>query len=67
MDYRLVQRFINIYLCSRFMEGSDFFEGVKTVLVDKNHIPNWQFKSLDKVSREEVERYFSPLKDELIL
>jgi len=49
------------------MEGSDFFEGVKTVLVDKNHIPNWQFKSLDKVSREEVERYFSPLKDELIL
>lgn len=29
------------------MEGTDFFEGVKTVLVDKTHVPNWQFKSLE--------------------
>jgi hypothetical protein len=49
------------------MEGTDFFEGVKTVLVDKTHVPNWQFKTLDSVPKTEVERYFTQLNHELII
>lgn len=29
----------------RFLLGNDFFEGVRTVLVDKKSIPTWTYKS----------------------
>ena len=49
------------------MEGTDFFEGVKTILIDKTHVPNWQFKSLEEVPTTEIESYFTPLRNELII
>ena len=52
MEYRLSQS---------FMDGSDFFEGVRAVLVDKDHAPRWQPASLEAVSDAMVEDYFTPL------
>ena len=49
MEYRLVQR------C---MDGHDFFEGIRAVLVDKDHAPKWQPARLEEVSDELVESHF---------
>ncbi|XP_065666372.1 3-hydroxyisobutyryl-CoA hydrolase, mitochondrial isoform X3 [Hydra vulgaris] len=52
MEYRISQR---------FMEGRDFFEGIRSVLVDRDNSPKWQHKSLDEVSEDFVSSFFSPL------
>ena len=52
MEYRLSQS---------FMAGSDFFEGVRAVLIDKDHAPKWQPGRLDTVTDAMVEDYFRPL------
>jgi len=54
MDYRLAQR---------FAQGSEFYEGIRTVLVDKKDKPKWIHKSIKDVKEGEVEEYFKPLKD----
>jgi len=51
-EFRLVQR------C---MVGHDFYEGIRAVLVDKDHAPAWQPARLDDVSDEAIEAMFAPL------
>lgn len=51
-DYRLV---------CRFLEGHDFYEGVRAALIDKDGDPKWQPASLEAVTAADVERYFMPL------
>ena len=55
MEYRLVRR------CC---EDSDFYEGVRAVLVDRDNDPKWNPNDLKEISSEVVERYFSKLPDE---
>lgn len=50
MEYRMSQA---------FMAEHDFYEGVRSVLIDKDHAPNWLPSSLEQVSRGMVERYFT--------
>lgn len=45
-------------LGAAFMAGPDFSEGVRAVLVDRDHQPRWTHPSLRAVSREEVDRAF---------
>ena len=54
MEYRL---------CRRFLEGHDFIEGVRAVLIDKDNAPAWQPPTLDAVDAAMVEAYFAPLGD----
>jgi len=49
------------------MEGEEFFEGVRCTLVDKTDKPKWAHKSVNEVSKNEVERYFAKLSDNLEL
>ncbi len=49
MEYRMSQA---------FMAGHDFFEGVRAVLVDKDHAPKWSPVSLAEVTEAMVARYF---------
>ena len=49
------------------MQGSDFFEGVRCTLIDKNDKPNWSFESVEEVPNAEVQRYFEKLPDGLEL
>jgi len=48
-------------LASRFMQGHDFFEGVRAVVIDKDQKPNWQPALLADVSEAELGTYFAPL------
>ena len=50
-EYRLV---------TRVMEGHDFFEGVRAVLVDKDNAPDWQPASLDGVDQAGIAAAFGP-------
>jgi hypothetical protein len=43
------------------MDGNDFFEGVRTVLIDRKDKPKWTYKSAAEVPDAEVESYFEPL------
>ncbi|MGC2414752.1 MAG: enoyl-CoA hydratase/isomerase family protein [Stellaceae bacterium] len=57
LEYRLTQH---------FMQGHDFFEGVRAALIDKDQQPRWDPASLAEVSEAMVEGYFASLgEDEL--
>ena len=43
-------------LSAAFMGSPDFSEGVRAVLVDRDHQPRWTHPSLEAVSRGEVDR-----------
>lgn len=49
MDYTIV---------SHFIHGSDFYEGVRALLIDKDKKPRWQPARLDLVTDEMVVNYF---------
>jgi enoyl-CoA hydratase len=52
LEYRLVHR---------FMEGHDFREGVRALLIDKDRSPSWRPERLQDVTDAMVDRYFAPL------
>jgi len=55
-------------LSQRFVEGHDFFEGVRAVLVDKDGTPQWKPDNLEAVTDKTIAPYFAPLGErELIL
>lgn len=53
-EYRLV---------SHFLKDHDFQEGIRAVIIDKDHHPQWQPATLTAVSPETVNHYFDPILD----
>lgn len=45
----------------RKVQSPDFIEGVRAVIIDKDHKPNWTPSRLEDVSETDVDRYFAPL------
>lgn len=59
---------IDYRLACRFLEGTDFYEGVRAVLIDKDGQPRWNPHRLSDISDAMVDNYFASLgDDELIL
>lgn len=59
MEYRIV---------SRMLAGDDFYEGIRTVLVDKGAKPVWKPASLADVSAADIDSYFAaPAGGDLVL
>jgi enoyl-CoA hydratase len=52
MEYRMTQR---------FMRGTDFYEGVRAAIIDKDRRPRWRPDRLDAVGEAEIAAYFAPL------
>ncbi|AOG04588.1 enoyl-CoA hydratase/isomerase family protein [Bosea sp. RAC05] len=48
-------------IVSRIAHGHDFYEGVRAVVIDKDHAPHWQPASLDDVDPGAIAAYFAPL------
>ncbi len=52
LEYRLTQH---------FMQGHDFYEGVRAALIDKDQRPRWRPATLAAVTDAMVDGYFAPL------
>lgn len=58
MEHRIV---------SQILLGKDFYEGVRAVIIDKDHAPKWQHESLDAIKTVDVEAHFmSPKGGDLV-
>ncbi|MCR9139194.1 MAG: enoyl-CoA hydratase/isomerase family protein [Alphaproteobacteria bacterium] len=58
MEYRILVR---------MLEGPDFYEGIRAVIVDKTNDPQWRPDSADALSEDRVDAFFKPLgEDELV-
>jgi len=49
-------------LMSHFLHSHDFFEGIRAAVIDKDQSPHWQPSSLEAVSQEIVQAYFTSWK-----
>jgi enoyl-CoA hydratase len=54
-------------IVSRLLRGHDLYEGIRSVIIDKDQAPRWQPSSLEAVSETEVERHFAPQAQDLVL
>lgn len=54
MEYRMVVR---------HLEDSDFKEGVRALLIDKDQKPKWNPSTLEAVTEERVNSFFQKLPD----
>ena len=52
MEYRMA---------SRILLGTDFYEGVRAVIVDKDNAPKWRPAALSDVTNKAIDAYFEPL------
>ncbi|MEJ8765459.1 enoyl-CoA hydratase/isomerase family protein [Oceanobacillus sp. HCA-5259] len=48
----------DLLLARNFMRHNDFFEGVRSVLIDKDQNPQYEYKQLASVSKELVNEFF---------
>jgi enoyl-CoA hydratase/carnithine racemase len=56
MEFRMSQVFMR--------PKSDFYEGIRAMLIDKDQSPKWNPRTLQDVTPDIVESYFAPLTDE---
>ena len=48
-------------LAWRCLDASDFTEGVRAALIDKDHAPHWMPSRFEDIDEAAVDRYFKPL------
>lgn len=49
----------DVSLARHFMQGHDFYEGVRAAVVDKDRSPKWQPATIEEVGEQAVMAYFS--------
>ena len=53
-----------VYICIMTNIHSDFYEGIRAVLVDKDRNPQWNPSSLEQVTKSDVNKFFQHLSKE---
>ncbi|WP_298725235.1 enoyl-CoA hydratase/isomerase family protein [uncultured Ferrovibrio sp.] len=48
-------------ICNHVALGHDFYEGVRAVIIDKDHQPKWKPATLEEVPDADIEAYFQPV------
>ena len=56
MEYRMAKA------CVR--PGLDFYEGIRSVLIDKDHSPKWNPSTLEEVTDDMIQEFFAPIENE---
>ena len=64
LDFETVMRREYRMACA-FLDGHDFFEGVRAAVIDKDRNPRWNPARLEDVGEADVARYFAPIEREL--
>ena len=59
-DFETCMR-LEMRIVSRIVEGHDFYEGVRAVIVDKDNKPQWNPPTLKGVTHAEIDRHFASL------
>jgi enoyl-CoA hydratase len=54
-------------VASRLAKGHDLYEGIRSVIIDKDRAPRWQPSSLQEVGQGDVEGHFASIAAELDL
>jgi len=54
-------------LCSRFLAHPDLAEGIRAAIIDKDRRPRWNPSELPAVTPADVDAFFEPLEDDLVL
>jgi enoyl-CoA hydratase len=49
---------MELALSMNFMDNPDFYEGVRSVLVDKDRSPNWKYHRIEDISEESILNFF---------
>lgn len=62
MEYRMAKTFITMS-----SPKSDFYEGVRAILIDKDNNPKWNPPTLAEVTDERIEAFFAPVDDEELI
>ena len=57
LEYRIV---------SRILDATDFYEGVRAVIIDKDQAPKWSPARIEEIRSETIDAYFKPLAQELV-
>ncbi|TAN12601.1 MAG: enoyl-CoA hydratase/isomerase family protein [Rhizobiaceae bacterium] len=48
-------------ILNRMLEGHDFYEGIRAVLIEKDNKPVWRPKTVEEVRSEDIAHYFETL------
>lgn len=54
-------------IVTRVLQGHDFYEGVRAVLVDRDNAPKWQPATFEDLDLQVIQGHFAPIPDELQL
>ena len=57
----------DLRICHRVVEGTDFYEGVRAVLIDRDNAPKWDPASIDAIDPAAIAAHFEPIAKELQL
>lgn len=49
---------VNAILVKHFLQDKDFYEGIRALIVDKDHQPQWNPARLEDISEEQIINYF---------
>lgn len=53
-------------LTCHFVEGDEFFEGIRAAVVDKDRKPKWHPAKLEDVTLQKVKKFFAPVEQEFV-
>ena len=62
LDFESAMR-LEYRLARRFLEGHDFYEGIRAVILEKDNQPRWRPARIEEVDEALVASYFAPLPD----
>lgn len=55
MEYRILRRILS---------GSEFYEGIRAAIIDKDNAPQWQPSTLENIDIETIDAHFEPMGDD---